>query len=251
MGHFGGVCGSASLMPLDPDDGLFSASASAGMSIYRTVDDIEGSALFLTMGASILTPIGFNVDIGSTWSFDAECSISGMTASSGISTPSGAPAGGAFEVGVCYNPFLEQISGNLQSPRSSAKAPEALKPAPTTTQHRGFEENAGDHSVSHGVEGKRSPSVHQDEEPMMQRPPLFQKPLGGGEEEKEEKKEEGVFVLELSTSSVVIVALCAMVLLMTAIVCWQCLRRGGRGGVYSKVDMVTDSDMEAARLNGI
>jgi len=132
--HFGGVCGSASLMPLDPDDGLFSASASAGMSIYRTVDDIEGSALFLTMGASILTPIGFNVDIGSTWSFDAECSISGMTASSGISTPSGAPAGGAFEVGVCYNPFLEQISGNLQSPRSSAKAPEALNLTPMDTE---------------------------------------------------------------------------------------------------------------------
>jgi len=155
--HFGGACGSASLMPLDPDDGLFSASASAGMSIYRTVEDIKGSALFLTMGASILTPIGFNVDVGSTWSFDAECSISGMTASSGISTPTNGPAAGTFELGICHNPFIEQIGNDIKSPAASAKAPKAQKAVPMdTAMEKQMETNSERIAMYQALRAKKS-----------------------------------------------------------------------------------------------
>merc|ERR1711994_1214069 len=213
-------------------------------------------------GASVLAPVGIMVDAGVSYSYDSECRISGMTSYQGVSLPdSDLSTGGAVaEKGICVTRHVTQIGSDLLSPsaRSSAKAPMAPRPIPTGTRQRDLEENAGDHSVGHGVEGKgsrardepndddlgrRSASIHRDEDSMLRRPSQIGQPVDGQEEE------EGVFVMELSYSTVVIVALCAGVLLMTAILCWQCRRQSGRRGVYSKVDMVTDSDLEAARLN--
>merc|ERR1712154_449330 len=234
-----------------------------GMSIYRHKEDIEGVAVYSQLGASVLTPIGFHVDVGVQYAYDSKCSISGVTSYQGISTPGSSPGGAVAEKGVCATLHVTQIGSNLLSPstRSSAMARDAQE-LPTNTEGTsttvGFEENADDHSVGHGAEGKdsrardepnggglgrRSASIHRDEDSMLRRPSQIGQPVDGQEEE------EGVFVMELSSSSVVIVALCAVVLLMTAILSWQCRRQSGRRGVYSKVDMVTDSDLEAARLN--
>jgi len=136
---FAGGCGNLHGKQLIKDDHLhpsFKIGISGGMAIFRSVNDIRGAKTYLSMGVNIF---GI-VDAGSSWAFDNECRVKGMTNTVGVSCGhipciDPIPVKPDISTGVCINFDTKRLGGysvgDSQPPAPVVPAPAVPAPAPT------------------------------------------------------------------------------------------------------------------------
>merc|ERR1711941_163448 len=190
-----------------------SVGISGGISLFRSVTDIDGVVSFFAMKVPVLAAL----NVGGSYGFDSDCKISSMAISSGVSVDSPLVD---VRIGTCVNAHRQYLT-TLHSPdaRSSAKT-----------------------VVSH-------PEQSQQTVPQVMRPEngdndesTAPQPTGG--------MDGGEYMLKLRfTSSKVIIALfilCAVLIVILYARCWN-----GKRKAHKAVVVDTDTEMEMADLNQV
>lgn len=95
---------------------------SGGMAIFRSVNDIKGAKTYVSMGVNIFGIL----DAGSSWAFDDECQVKGMTNTVGVSCGhipcvQPIPVKPDVSTGICVN-FDTKLLGSVSAYKETAPA---------------------------------------------------------------------------------------------------------------------------------